>query len=490
MTSNDALANIDAVLMEVPEAARPAEYVTPEGDVVTEEAVTAVALNVAPVVITYDPVMGAMNAETGEPIAPQAEEAEPEQDGAGQDDDEAALRQAIIDDAMNSPEGQQGTYGWEREMEQRRRELAAKEQVHEMFNAIRGVLKHVKFPAAMEDAYRGTLALWAIHTWTHKYQDSTPYILVTSPAAESGKSTALEVLATLAYAPVMEVGMTASNLVDYANDGRTVMIDEADELGKDKQFKAAINSGYKQSGFITRKRGKEQVRYSTYSPKVIAGIAREKMPVEGATLTRCINIKLQRALPGEVKKFRPRHPETKATLAEITDWLRTWADMNGAVIADSYPEVPASIGNRAAELWEPLLGVAEALGDEIAAEARGWAEQIQGQADKQVDPNVAFLSDLRAVLNAWIPSRPVIKEGSTARATRIKVADLHQAWLTMPERSFAEGLDLNRFSRRVASFGITSSPDKGARWYTVVDANGEFAPTWADTFARYAPSAD
>jgi len=477
------LARINALLEEV--GPRPASVEDAPAEAVESAAAEAVTqLAETGPVLRYDPALGMVPADLNENeaeefVARQAEQDEPtvaDRQAAQQD-----MADELLEVAMSSYEGREGIANWQREMERRRREQAVKEHAREMFGKIQEILGHVKFPAEMEATYRGTLALYAIHTWVHRYQDSTPYILITSPAAESGKSTALEVLASLVSAPVMENSLTASNLISYANDGCTIMIDEADELGKDKQFKAAINSGYKQSGFVTRKVGKEQKRFSTYSPKVIAGIAREKMPVEGATLTRCINIRLQRALPGEVRKFRPRHPETREVIREIRDWVRDWAETNSARLSDAYPEVPASVGNRAAELWEPLLAVAEALGDEIAAQAREWVGKIQGQAEKAVDPNVSFLADIRAVLDDWKPTRT---------GTRIRVADLHQAWLSMPERSFAEGLDLNRFSRRLASFGLTSTPDKGSRWYRVVDAQGEYVPAWDDTFRRYSPSAE
>ena len=87
------------------------------------------------------------------------------------------------------------------------------------------------------------------------------------------------------------------------------------------------------------------------------------------------------------------------------------------------------------------------------------------------------MTDIKAALAGW---------KKTAVGTRIKVDDLHKLWLSMPERSHSEALDKNRFSRRLAAFGLKSTPDKGSRWYRVLDAQGGFAPEWEDVFARYA----
>ena len=108
----------------------------------------------------------------------------------------------------------------------------------------------------------------------------------------------MKVLSLVTRKPKFEADLTAANLLKYAHEGRTLFIDEADELGKDKSFRGIINSGYKPGTTVTR-RGEDM---NTYSPKCIAGIARDTLPVSGATLSRCINIGYQRALPGEVEE--------------------------------------------------------------------------------------------------------------------------------------------------------------------------------------------
>lgn len=360
-------------------------------------------------------------------------------------------------------------------VERARREQALREaallRAQEMAEGIRGLIeRHVKFIGSHES---GILTLWALSTWVHEYQESTPYILITSPAAESGKSTAMKVLSLVTRKPKFEADLTAANLLKYAHEGRTLFIDEADELGKDKSFRGIINSGYKPGTTVTR-RGEDM---NTYSPKCIAGIARDTLPVSGATLSRCINIGLQRALPGEVEKLRVNHPATRALVTRITEWVKDWALANAEAIAEAAPHIPEGWGNRPAELWEPLFAVADLLGGTWAADSRRWAAGVENSKEVPADPNAQLVTDIKAALAGW---------KQTAVGTRIKVDDLHKLWLGMPERSHSEALDKNRFSRRLAAFGLKSTPDKGSRWYRVLDAQGGFAPEWEDTFARYA----
>ena len=107
------LARIDAVGQSEP--ARPAVHVTPEGDTVTEQAVTEAALNPEAGLqvpqMRFDPVLGMVpdeldESEAQEYVAENAQEHdEPE---AVAEPDEDALRQAIIDEAMATPGGPAG----------------------------------------------------------------------------------------------------------------------------------------------------------------------------------------------------------------------------------------------------------------------------------------------------------------------------------------------------------------------------------------------
>jgi putative DNA primase/helicase len=73
------------------------------------------------------------------------------------------------------------------------------------------------------------LGAWILHTWTFEAAETTPYIHITAPERECGKSRLMVTLAALAFNPVRSGGMTAAALVrciDAKNP--TIFLDEMD----------------------------------------------------------------------------------------------------------------------------------------------------------------------------------------------------------------------------------------------------------------------
>jgi hypothetical protein len=67
---------------------------------------------------------------------------------------------------------------------------------------------YIVIPPAAIDA----IALWVCHTYVTGVTDFTPYLLVTSPVRECGKSTLLELLQHLAHRALKTDGITAAAL--------------------------------------------------------------------------------------------------------------------------------------------------------------------------------------------------------------------------------------------------------------------------------------
>jgi hypothetical protein len=497
MSNTDALASIEAILNEVGPAA---EHVTEDGDVVTADAVTEAALSVpgwqvpAGPVITYDPVMGAVDAhayQDGEgrivPVAqPEIEPAEVTEDEPA-DEDDAELREQIINEQMNSPEGRQGTADWQRELEQRRREQQAKEEAMARAGEMRDYLaRYLVFPEATRDASLDLLTLWALATYSHKIVGVSPRLAIVAPTKGSGKTTVMEVLSTLVTNPSpMGVTPTAPVIKLMAAEGMVMFLDEVDTLTKGAaggDIAAVLNSGYKAGGAVMRvgrtKGGQFLDKTSTFAPVCFAGIAHEgSLPLPAATMDRAITVRIAKARPGELTtRFRVDVMRDDDESVSLRDWAQSWTNANRRQIRDARPEMPEMSSSRAEQIWEPLFIVAGILGPEWIERARQAAAVIDGETEQTADPNILFVSDLRAALDAW--------KGTDGN--RIQVADLHMLWLRLDERKHAEALDLNRFSRKLAAFGIKSVPDKGKRWVRITDAAGEYVPVLAEVFARYA----
>jgi Protein of unknown function (DUF3631) len=475
------LAAIDAVAGEPVEQRPAAEYVTEDGDVVTEQAVTEAAINsvVAPVPFEYDAISGQIS---GGLQVTQDEQAEAEQD------EEAALRQAIIDDQMNTPEAQEGMRNLEREREARRREQEAREQAQAMAAEIRSYLaRYLVFPEALRDAQLGMLTLWAIHTFSYKAAGVTPYLAIVAPTKGSGKTTVMEVLSTLVGNPSpMGVTPTAPVIRLLAAEGRTIFLDEIDTLTKGAaggDIAAVLNSGYKAGGAVMRvgrsKGGQYIDQTNTFTPKVVAGIAPEgELPLPAATQDRCIQIRITRAKAGELTtRFRVDVMRDDPEVVALRDWAQTWSHVNYRAIRDTRTEMPELSSSRAEQILEPLVTVADLLGGDWAAQAREWAQALDGQRETQTDPNVAFVQDVKAVVTRFLGDNP--------GARTIPVETLVKLRNDLDDRQVTQALSPISFGKRLGAFGIKSTPVAKVRVYRLTDGEN-LLPEWTELFDRYA----
>jgi len=81
--------------------------------------------------------------------------------------------------------------------------------------------------------------------------------------------------------------------------------------------------------------------------------------------TRCIVIQMQKSLPGE--ESEPWESFVNVPEAEPIRWMmRCWAELVHGDVLDyrgpGRPMIPAGIRNREADIWRPLLVVAEMAG--------------------------------------------------------------------------------------------------------------------------------
>jgi hypothetical protein len=132
--------------------------------------------------------------------------------------------------------------------------------------------------------------------------------------------------------------------------------------------------------------------FSTFCPKAIAGIG--ELP--DTVTSRSIPIRLKRKAPGKhVERFRQRkvRPEADAIRERLTDWAA------GSVpeLADAEPELPDELGDRAADVWEPLLAIADLAGGEWPTRARNAARVLSTNGETEWSIGVRLLIDIRAV---------------------------------------------------------------------------------------------
>jgi hypothetical protein len=232
-----------------------------------------------------------------------------------------------------------------------------------------------------------TLALWTLHTYAFELRDVSTYIGLGSPQKRCGKSTLLSVLSELVNRPVVASNISPPALFRVIEEARpTLLIDEADTfLQSNEELRGILNSGYtRKTAYVVRVAhelpshshashithpGSRLLRFSCWCPKIIAAIGR----LPDTLMDRCIGITMQRK-----------------TATEICDRLR---DLDGVIlrrqcrrfvldhhqaIATARPPTPSALNDRAADIWEPLLVLADLVGGDWPKLARDAALNVTG----------------------------------------------------------------------------------------------------------------
>src|SRR5204862_3717127 len=126
-------------------------------------------------------------------------------------------------------------------------------------------------------------------------------------------------------------------------------------------------------------------KYSCWCPKVMAAIGR----LPDTLADRCIIITMQRKMPGE-KCERMRELNAADFRKRCTEFVRD----NSDAIAQARPQTPSGLNDRAADIWEPLLAIADLAGGDWPQLAREAAQQLSS-SDDEITLVGYFLKDLR-----------------------------------------------------------------------------------------------
>jgi hypothetical protein len=325
--------------------------------------------------------------------------------------------------------------------------------------------------------------LWAAHVHLMDAWDSTPRIAFLSPEPGSGKTRALEVTDLLVPNPVQAINVSSAYLfrkVD-ADEGRpTILFDEVDTVFGPKakeheDVRGLLNAGHRKGAIAGRcvVRGKtvDTVDYPAYCAVALAGLG----DLPDTILTRSVIIRMRRRAPHEqVAPFRRRVYEAQGHA--LRDQLAAWARYVEPLVTGTWPEMPAGIEDRDADVWEALLAVADEAGGDWPDRARAAAVAIVA-ASKESTPSlgIRLLADLRTIFND---------------RNAMSSADLLEALLDLEEAPWADllhGKPLNPrgLAQRLSQYGVKS---KVIRVNSEKTAKGYHRDDLADAWTRYLPA--
>jgi hypothetical protein len=358
---------------------------------------------------------------------------------------------------------------------------------HDVLDDVTALVR--RFSAFPSQHCAPTLALWYAHTHIADRLYVTPRLILDSAEPGSGKTRVLEVAQYLVAAPEMTVSASRAALFRLVADGPiTVLFDEVDTIftksgGGNEDLRAMLNAGYKRSATIPRYDSKTRNvrRFPVYTPAALAGIA-GGMP--DTITTRAITIHMRRRRPDEhVEPFRERLVEQQAQpiRAALSEWLAIVADE----VADAAPTMPDGVADRAAEIWEPLIAIADAAGGHWPTTARkACAHFVLTRLPSADSIGIQLLSDMRDIFTAANVDRMASRE---ILAHLLTLED--SLWADLPDKP----LDARRLSRELGQYGlrpVTFDAKTGkAKGYVSFVTSGKQAQVGlADAWTRYLPA--
>jgi hypothetical protein len=326
-------------------------------------------------------------------------------------------------------------------------------------------------------------ALWIAHAHLIEAFENTPRLAFLSPEPGSGKSRCLELTEALVPRPVLSVNATPAYIFRKISDEAgmpTLLMDEADaifghsKVDGNEDLRGLLNSGYRKGATAGRAaiRGKEVVteEWPSFCAVALAGL--NQLP--DTLMTRSIVIPMKRRLPGQrVEPYRRRVNAPGATM--LYGRLAEFAAVVRTEVTDAWPELPDGIEDRDADLWEPMLAIADAAGGHWPQTARTAAIAMVARAkEKPPTLGIRLLADIRNVL------------ADRDRITTAELLDALHGLESAPWGSIkGEPIDSRFLARTLGKYEISTNNTIRAGLGT---AKGYMRHHFADAFERYLPA--
>lgn len=249
-----------------------------------------------------------------------------------------------------------------------------------------------------------TVTLWAAHTHALDSFDSTPRLALLSPEPGSGKTRALEVLDALTPNPLHSLSASPAavfRLIDA--DRPTLLCDEVDNLfgrsGRDDDnadLRALLNAGHRRGATIPRCVGPTHgvQRFTVFAAAALAGLG----DLPDTLMSRSVVVRMRRRAPDE--QVRPWRQRTDPPIGyEFRDRLAVWTESNADALRLE-PVMPEGVTDRPADVWEPLLAVADAAGGHWPDRARAACVDLtRPSVSRGASLGIRLLADLHAIFD-------------------------------------------------------------------------------------------
>ncbi|MEX5260517.1 DUF3631 domain-containing protein [Kocuria sp. CPCC 205263] len=338
----------------------------------------------------------------------------------------------------------------------------------------------VRFIAYPTNEIAPVHALWIAHAHVVDAFENTPRLSFLSPEPGSGKSRAMEITEALVPRAVLTVNASVAYVFRKISDPNglpTLLMDEADAVFSPKKaegnedLRGLLNSGYRKGATAGRvvTRGGEQIPedWPSFCPVALAGLGN----LPDTLMTRSIVVPMKKRRPDQIlQPYRRRRYAAEAQ--ELRDRLARVTARVFDEVRDAWPVLPEGIEDRDADIWEPLIAIADAAGSHWPRTARDAATTLVKAAKaKPVTLGVRLLEDVRTVF-----------ENRDAMTT----VDLLSALRAMETAPWAaikgEPLDSRTFAQMVSKYEV---PTNNTIRIGGTTAKGYRRSHFADAWSRY-----
>jgi hypothetical protein len=332
-------------------------------------------------------------------------------------------------------------------------------------------------------------ALWIAHAWLMDAWESTPRIAFLSPEPGSGKSRALEVTEPLVPRPVHQVNCTPAYLFRKVADAEgppTILYDEIDTVfgpkAKDnEEIRGLLNAGHRKGAMAGRcvVRGKlvETEELSAYCAVMLAGL--DDLP--DTIMTRSVIVRMRRRAPNEsIEPWRRRVNEPEGQ--KLAQLLSNWSALVADSARDAWPDLPPGVEDRAADVWEPLLTVADLAGGHWPDTARVAAVTLVTEA-KVARPSVGvlLLRDIRTAFTELDVDRLV----TDSLIQNLKEVE-ESPWATINK---GEPINSRGLAQRLRKYGIEPKLQRDGDSVFRGYARAQFEDAWSRYLEPLGPPA-
>jgi hypothetical protein len=347
---------------------------------------------------------------------------------------------------------------------------------------------HRRFNVFPTDAAFVAVTLWDAHAHLLDCFDSTPRLAFLSPEPGSGKTRALEIVETLVPQPMTAVNASAAALfrsVSSGNGKPTILFDEIDTVfgpkaGDNEELRGFLNAGHRRTGVTYRcigDGGNQTVQaFPSYCAVAMAGLG----SLPDTILSRSVIIRMRRRARNEkVEPFRARVHEAEGH--KLRDRLATWSEQVRDTVVGAWPVMPDGVTDRPADVWEPLLAIADAAGGDWPERARAACVMLvtASKANDKGSLGVRLLTDLRDHVMVGIDRLPTI-----AILDRLNALD-DAPWADLNGKP----LDSRRLSRMLAEYMTADNEPITSRNIKTAGSvlKGYYATDLHDAWQRYCP---